>query len=219
MTAISLDEKTDERLRQLRPYVRPDRRERFPFINERTALLVIDMQGYFLDPSSHASFPEAEEIMDNVISLVDSFRASHRPIVFTRHAVRSDEEPGIMGDWWGDVPAEEGLLSQIDGRLHPGEEALIVRKTRYSAFIGTELEGILRQQSADQVVITGVMTHLCCESTARDAFMRDLEVFFVIDATATDQEDLHMGSLRALADGFAIMVTTKEVLGWMKGRQ
>jgi len=49
--------------------------------------------------------------------------------------------------------------------------------------------------------------------------MRDLEVFFVIDATATDQEDLHMGSLRALADGFAIMVTTKEVLGWMKGRQ
>jgi len=69
------------------------------------------------------------------------------------------------------------------------------------------------------VVITGVMTHLCCESTARDAFMRDLEVFFVIDATATDQEDLHMGSLRALADGFAIMVTTKEVLGWMKGRQ
>jgi isochorismate hydrolase len=219
MTATSLEEKTDERLRQLRPYARPGRRERFPFINERTALLVIDMQGYFLDPSSHASFPEAEEIMENVISLVDSFRSSQRPIVFTRHAVRSDEDPGIMVDWWGDVPAEKDPLSQIDARLGPGEDGETIRKTRYSAFMGTELEGILREQRADKVVISGVMTHLCCESTARDAFMRDLEVFFVIDATATDHEDLHMGSLRALADGFAIMVTTKEVLSWMKGRQ
>ncbi len=219
MTAISLDQKTQQRLRQLRPYVRPSRRERFPFITERMALLVIDMQGYFLDPSSHASFPEAEEIMENVISLVDSFRSSHRPIIFTRHAVMSDEDPGIMGRWWGDIPVENDLLSQIDGRLEAEKDGAIVRKTHYSAFSGTELEGILRGLNADKVVITGVMTHLCCESTARDAFMRDLEVFFVIDATATDQEDLHVGSLRALADGFAIVVTTEEVVGWMKGGQ
>lgn len=218
MTAISLDRKRDERLRQLRPYVRPSRRERFPFIDERAALLVIDMQGYFLDPSSHASFPEAEEIMENVVRLVDSFRSSDRPIIFTRHAVRSDEDPGIMGRWWGDIPAEEDPLSQIDVRLDPDEDGAVVRKTHYSAFSGTELEAILRDLKVDKVVITGVMTHLCCESTARDAFMCDLEVFFVMDATATDQEDLHLGSLRALADGFAIIVTTEEVLDWMKGR-
>lgn len=219
MTAISLDKKTEKRIQQLQPYVRPSRRERFPFIAERTALLVIDMQGYFLDPSSHASFPEAEEIMGNVISLVDSFRSSHRPIIFTWHAVRSDEDPGIMRGWWGDVPADKDPLSRIDDRLQPEKDGAIVRKTRYSAFIRTELEGILRGLRADKVVITGVMTHLCCESTARDAFMRDLEVFFVMDATATDHEDLHMGSLRALADGFTIVVTTEEVLSWMEGRQ
>jgi bifunctional isochorismate lyase / aryl carrier protein len=219
MTAMSLVQKTHQRLRMLRPYVRASRRERFPFITERTALLVIDMQGYFLHPPSHASFPEAEEIMDNVISLVDSFRSSRRPIIFTRHAVRSDEDPGIMVRWWGDVPGENDPLSQIDDRLEPDKDGTIVRKNRYSAFSGTELEGILRDLRVDKVVITGVMTHLCCESTARDAFMRDLEVFFVMDATATDHEDLHMGSLRALADGFAIVVTTEEVLGWMEGKQ
>ena len=60
------------------------------------------------------------------------------------------------------------------------------------------------------------MTHLCCESTARDAFMHDHEVLFVVDATATDDEELHLGSLRALADGFAVLATTREVMGWMR---
>jgi len=66
------------------------------------------------------------------------------------------------------------------------------------------------------VLITGVMTHLCCETTAREAFVRDFKVFFAIDGTATKSDDLHVASLKTLTDGFAIPVTTEEVLGWLR---
>ena len=62
------------------------------------------------------------------------------------------------------------------------------------------------------------MTHLCCESTARAAFMKDFEVYFVVDATATQYEELHLSSLRTLSDGFAVPVTTDHVLKSFGGR-
>ncbi len=173
------------------------------------------MQRFFIDPVSHASFPEAEGIVGNVRSLLGAFRRHGLPVVFTRHGLLSDESPGIMGDWWGDVLRLESPLSEIDDRLRPLIDEKIVRKTRYSAFVGTDLDEILRELGVTRLVITGVLTHLCCESTARDAFMRDYEVFFVVDSTAADDEDLHVGSLKSLTDGFVLPATTEEVVGWL----
>ena len=56
------------------------------------------------------------------------------------------------------------------------------------------------------------MTHLCCETTARDAFMRDYEVYFAVDATGTDDEELHCATLQTLSSGFAVPVSTAEVI-------
>ncbi|MES0360330.1 MAG: isochorismatase family protein, partial [Anaerolineales bacterium] len=64
---------------------------------------------------------------------------------------------------------------------------------------------------------SGVMTHLCCETTARSAFVRGFEVFFVIDGTATYNEDYHMATLLNLAHGFTTPVLTKEVLKFIHG--
>ncbi|MDD1769673.1 MAG: cysteine hydrolase [Methanomassiliicoccales archaeon] len=179
-------------------------------------LIVIDMQRFFIDPISHASFRGAEGIVRNVRSILEAFRAHGLPVVFTKHALLSDEAPGIMGDWWGDVLRAEDPLSGIDDRLRPLAEERVVRKTRYSAFVRTNLEQILEELGATRLVMTGVSTHLCCESTARDAFMRDREVFFVVDATAANDDNLHVGSLRALAAGFATLATTEEMIGWLK---
>jgi bifunctional isochorismate lyase/aryl carrier protein len=74
----------------------------------------------------------------------------------------------------------------------------------------------LYAESISSIVITGVMTHLCCESTARDAFMKDLDVFLVVDGTASKTEDLHISSIKTLTDGFAMPVTTSEVVRWLK---
>ncbi len=139
------------------------------------------------------------------------------PVIFTRHALVENEDPGIMGRWWGDVIRESNPLSQITPELEPLPGETVIRKSRYSAFKGTDLDSILLDMGVTTVIITGVLTHLCCESTARDAFMHDFDVYAVIDATASYTEELHMSSLRTLADGFSIPVTTQEMISLLGG--
>ena len=92
----------------------------------------------------------------------------------------------------------------------------IVDKTPYSAFFGTDLEDKLRLEGVEDLIMCGVMTNLCCETTARDAFVRDYRVFFVADATAASNDDLHVASLKNLAYGFAYIVTTEDTCNNLK---
>ena len=209
--------KTDRLLRSVDPYRRSYRSERHPFTPDRSALLVIDMQRFFMDESSHAFVTDAPLVAENIRKLVESYRSRGLPVIFTRHALLDDEPPGIMGTWWSDNLRTSDPQSEIVDGLLPLPDEQVVRKTRYSAFLGTDLEHLLRSKGIERLLITGVMTHLCCESTARDAFMRDFEVFFVIDGTASSDDDLHESSLRCLTDGFVTPVTTEEVLGCMRG--
>jgi isochorismate hydrolase len=189
-----------------------EKKTSFKFVPKDSFLLIIDMQHFFLDSDSHAYLPASKAILTNVENLIDTYRKAHLPVVFTRLALLENEDPGIMGRWWNDVIRNEEPQSEIISRLLPLENEIVIRKTRYSAFIGTELEDFLTIKMAKSVVICGVMTHLCCESTARDAFMKDFEVYFVVDATATQTEDLHLSSLRTLSNGFAVPATTQMIV-------
>jgi isochorismate hydrolase len=200
----------------LRPYLSEHRNSAHRFSPKESALLVIDMQRYFLDSDSHAHIPSSRAIVGNVQNLVAEYRRKSSPIVFTRHALLPEENPGAMGRWWADNIREGDPLSQIAPALKPLQGEIVLRKSKYSAFAGTDLEERLLRHGVSQILITGVMTHLCCETTARDAFMRDFDVFIVIDGTASKTEDLHVAALMTLADGFAIPVTTEEVLRWMR---
>lgn len=117
-----------------------------------------------------------------------------------------------MARWWGEVILEGTFDHRLMGELNPREGERILPKRRYSAFFGTDLEPYLRGLGVEDVVICGVMTNLCCETTARDAFVRDFRVFFVHDATATSSKDLQVASLMNLAYGFAVLVGTEEVV-------
>ncbi|MGM0401833.1 MAG: isochorismatase family protein, partial [Chloroflexota bacterium] len=92
----------------------------------------------------------------------------------------------------------------------------VVDKHRYSAFYGTDLQTVLRCLEVEDVVIAGVMTNLCCESTARDAYYRDYRVFFPADATGTVTERMHLASLLNLAFGFAYVTLTSKILEGME---
>jgi len=201
--------------RILAPYLSQHRIENVRFVPAESALIVIDMQRYFLETASHAFIPMATEIVDNVRSLVAEYHRKEFPVIFTRHALLQSESPGMMASWWGDNLYDDDEMSRISPALRVEKGDAVVRKTRYNAFTGTDLDGILRRRGVRSLLITGVMTHLCCETTARDAFVRDFKVFFVIDGTATQSEDLQIASLKTLTDGFAIPVTTKEVLEWL----
>lgn len=211
----NLPVKSKEWLKAISHYAR--NRAKYKFLPSYSALLVIDMQEYFLNEESHAFIPSSKAILPNVKILLSTYRKYELPVFFTRHSLKEDEHPGIMEKWWGDVIKEESVLSEIVPSLSPSSWETVIRKTRYSAFQGTELENFLKQKSVKSMVITGVMTHLCCESTAREGFMKDYEVFFVVDGTATQNEELHLSSLRTLSHGFSIPVTTEELLTEFEG--
>jgi bifunctional isochorismate lyase/aryl carrier protein len=208
------EDRAEQVMKQLRPYLSSHRVAAERFDPDNSALLVIDMQRYFLDRSSQAYLPDSATILDNVTDLIEAYRKRSLPVLFTKHSHPRDEKPGSMARWWKDLIRDGDEMAELDDRFRPRVDEPVLSKSRYSAFVGTDLEKRLRTLNVKDIVITGVMTHLCCETTARDAFMRDFDVFVVVDGTASESEDLHVSSLKTLSDGFAMPVRTREVIGW-----
>lgn len=184
---------------------------------DRAALLVLDMQRYFLEPESHAFVPSALAIIPNVRRLQQIFLNTNLPVVQTRH-LNTVDNAGIMKTWWKDLIPPALPISDIENELKESRTK-IIEKNRYDAFFRTDLESFLRNQNISQLVITGVMTHLCCETTARSAFMRDFEVFFVIDATATYTLDFHRATLLNLAHGFSDLMLSCDIMDASKNHE
>ncbi len=180
----------------------------------KSALLVLDMQRYFLNPDSHAFIPSAIAIIPKVKPLVEEFRFKNLPVIFTRH-LNSNSDAGLMKTWWRELITEDNPESEIIPDLRYND-VKIIRKHQYDAFYQTSLEEILREKNVQQLVVTGVMTHLCVESTIRSAFIRGFKVFLPVDATATYSRMFHLSSLINLSHGFAIPVLTKEIIELLK---
>jgi len=191
----------------VRPHARPITRE----APAESALLVVDMQEHF------ASI--AEPIVSTVRDAVIACRALGVGVVFTQHGHTDPAaDGGRLGEWWGD-------LIEVGTREHPllegagaHDDDLIIPKTRYSAFFDTDLDDQLRALGIRSLAIAGVMTNLCVETTARDAFMRDYRVHVLLDATATADESMHLASLINLAFGFAHVETARSWIEGLGGR-
>lgn len=184
----------------------------------RACLLVIDMQNEFLEEYGAAFFHYGAEIVPNVKRILGRARKAGIPVVFTAHA---HEDPrtdgGLTAEWWPEIKRGESLIKGTRGvevikPLRPRTGERVIWKQRYSAFYNTNLEIVLRNLGVTDLIITGVLTNVCCESTARDAFFRDFRVFFVADATAATEPELHVASLKNMAYAFAHVVTTEGIL-------
>lgn len=185
-------------LEAIRPY---NTRPAWPQ-GDRCALLVIDMQRYFLQI--------ARPVLENILEILEACRSRDMRVVFTRHGHRDiARDGGMLSMWWGDYIEYGSPDWELIERLSPRDGETLIDKDRYSAFAGTDLDKGLRSRGIDELIITGVMTNCCCETTARDGFVRDYRIFFVADATATVNEDLHLSSLKNLAYGFAHIVNTQ----------
>ena len=166
---------------------------------EVAALLVIDMQNYFS--------AMARPILQNLLATIRLCRRASIPVIFTRHSHKSPSDYGMLDEWWNsdlifDGTPESQLMPELD-RL---DEDHVVEKNTYGAFHGTGLEDYLKKRGVQEVIVTGVMTNLCCETTAREAFVRGFRVFFSTDATATSDQELHEATLKNLAYGFAYLI-------------
>jgi nicotinamidase-related amidase len=167
----------------------------------KAALLVIDMQQY--------SALLADLIIERVRSLIDACRSAGVQIFYTRHGHHDPaKNGGSLVKWWGQAIHYGSPGWEIVSELKPRKEEAIIDKNRYSAFYGTNLDALLKEREIEDLIICGLLTNCCCETTARDAFMRDYRVFFIADATAAVAEELHIAALKNLAYGFAHILDT-----------
>lgn len=209
ITFKNAKDKTAEWMEELE--VHRKRHKDFIFKPEVSTLLVIDMQDYFLDDNAHAFIPVGKFILSQIKKLVEKYYEKNLPVVFTRYCVLKEDPDDIMKKWWGEVLTVDDPESFITKELNT-DRGKVMLKPGYSAFFKTEIERILKSKGVKQLVICGVMTHLCCETTAREAFQRGYEVYFTIDGTGTYDEEIHTASLFNLSHGFAVPVTTEEIL-------
>jgi nicotinamidase-related amidase len=186
---------------------------------EKAALLVIDMQYFFLDPSSPSFTCGGLAILPQLQRVIHAFRQAGRPVIFTRHVHHPDRlDAGIMGWWWEGMCKEGSPESEVHQDISPIHNEKVIFKHRYSAFYNTDLETILRCLKIEDLVITGIMTNMCCESTARDAYFRDYRVFFLADGTGSITEEMHLSSLLNLAFGFSWVTDVDTVVAQL-GRE
>ena len=176
----------------------------------KCALMVIDMQQYFQSI--------AASILGNVMSIIDACRSRGMRLIYTRHGHEDIKKDGGMLDkWWGDYIQYGSKDWELIKALQLDDNDTILDKKRYNAFHGTDLDNSLRSIGVEELIITGVLTNCCCETTARDTFVRDYRVFFVSDATATVNDDLHLATLKNMAFGFAHVLSTEQILEGMRG--
>jgi len=214
VTEENLDEKTEKWLREISAY----NTHRLKLDRTACALLVIDMQKFFLDPKSPSFTEGGLAIIKRCAELISSFRRAKRPVIFTRHVHKSpDLDGGLTTLWWKENCIEGTEESEIHDALKPLPNEKVVFKHRYNAFYNTDLEIVLRCLNIRDLVICGIMTNVCCESTARDAFMRDFRVFFPADANGSVTEELHLASLKNLAFGFAYVCRSEEITSGLQG--
>lgn len=186
---------------------------RLPFDRARCALLVVDMQRFFLDGDSPAYMPGAAAALANAAALARAFRLAGRPVLFTSHAHEDPEKDGgLMTRKWKKVCLAGTPAAQIAPDLDPREGEVFV-KNRYSAFTNPALEPRLRELGVDSLVVAGVKTDLCVESTVRAAFDLGFSCMVAADAAAAARDEQHRASLAAMERGFAAVGTTGAIIG------
>ena len=171
---------------------------------EKTGILLIDLQEYFRG----IILP----VLGNVKNIIKTAREKHMPLFFTQHGHDSAEESGMLGQWWTDLIIKGSDEARLLPELEMSSKDIIISKTTYSALHKTGLEEKLKEHGIQDLVIGGVMTNLCCETTARDAFVRDYRVFFLADGTSTVSEDFHLATLKNLSYGFATLLTCNRLI-------
>lgn len=171
---------------------------------KKVALLVIDMENDFVKPGAPMYVPMAYDMLPNMKRLIDYSRQNGVTVIYTAHVHGEDRgDMGLMEQFWPPIGDQTALVDGTPGvdiidDIAPQKGDLLIKKHRYSAFYNTDLETQLRNRGIDTLIITGTVTNMCCESTARDAQFRDYKVIFVSDANGTmDHPDLGAGAMSA----------------------
>jgi ureidoacrylate peracid hydrolase len=196
---------------------------------QRTALVVIDMQRAFLEPGAPSETPAARGIVESINRIARALRSAGGTVAFAQ-ATFQREGPDAWPLFF-DHMVSPALARTILEALSPGHplhalwpglevqaQDVVCPKKRYSAFFpgACAIPDHLRARGIDTVIITGTLTNVCCEASARDAMMADFRTIMVSDANAARSAAEHRAALDTLAQFFADIRTTEEVLALLR---
>jgi ureidoacrylate peracid hydrolase len=193
-----------------------------PCLDARTALIIVDMQqGFLRDDSAMGrmgfDLGLLREALDPCVKLLETARGTDALVVFTRYVYQPDySDGGIMIEL---LPAlkTEGALKAGDWEveLEPvfarRDNEPVIDKSKPSAFHGTEMDAVLAARGIERVIVCGITTNCCVESTVRDASHRDYQTWVVTDAVAESARDRHDYAIRGMTMLFARGITVAEV--------
>lgn len=190
----------------------PPSRANWTLEADRAALLVHDMQAYFVDAFTPDASP-ISSVIDSIARISGAARTRGIPVFHTaQHGDQERRDRGLQADLWGPgmrhVPAQQAII----GPLSPEAGDFVLTKHRYSAFQRSNLETLMRARGRDQIVICGVYAHIGCMLTAAEAFQRDIQPFFVADAVGDFSRDWHDAALAQVADCSGVVLSTRQVL-------
>lgn len=173
-----------------------------------TALLVIDVQNEYFD--GKAPIPDGDAALEHIRAAIDAAEHAGMHVVYVQHEVLQRERGVFLRGTHG---------FELHPQLEPRSGDPLIVKHYPGAFAQTDLDEVVRANGITQIAISGYMTHMCCDTTAREGFQRNLKVLFLDDATATrDVEhpslgkvghaDLHRATLLTQASMFAEVLPT-----------
>jgi ureidoacrylate peracid hydrolase len=195
----------------------------------KTALVVVDMQNAFMLPGvAHALCPMAERIVPNINRLAQAVRTSGGTVVWIKTTFKEDALQS-WSTYFAMVTPEQGarrvaaLTADSKGHelwaaLDVRPDDLIVEKNRFSAFIqgSSNLADVLRSRGLDTILVTGTVTNVCCESTARDAMMLNFKTVMVTDGNAATNDEEHNASLVAFYLTFGDIMSTEMLVACLE---
>lgn len=200
------------------------------------ALVIIDMQNDFCSSGGMMD----KEGMDvkliqgmapGLADFIGHARKAGLPIIYVQ-AIYASENNWYLSDVWLEQMKRAGRGKHVEypvceegswnADFYKGIEPLpgdiVIQKHRYSAFVNTPLDTVLRSKGIRTLIMTGVATNVCVESTARDGFMRDYYIVFVKDCAATTSEELHNNTLKNIARCFGEVVDSSDIVNCWERR-
>ena len=191
------------------------------------ALVIVDMQNDFVRSGAPLEVPDARATFDAHRRLLAAFRKRGAPVIYTKFL--ATPHPSLLWNWSPQCAApvlccHKGTLrryhdtdqaiecTDIVTELAPQAQDLVIEKYGYGAFHGTMLSDLLRQRAVRSLVITGTVTQICVEETAREAFHHGFATTVVADAVSSFAPDLHAATLKNFAMKFGWVETTDALL-------
>ncbi|WP_410012399.1 isochorismatase family protein [Sodalis sp. C49] len=190
----------------------PANKVNWAFEPQRAALLIHDMQDYFLNFWGGDS-ALVSRLVENIAALRRYCKSQGIPVFYTAQPARqSEEDRGLLNDMWGPGLNQYPEQQAVIAALAPDADDQVLVKWRYSAFHRAPLADMLAERGRNQLIICGVYAHIGCLMTAADAFMRNIKPLLVADALADFTRDDHLMALRYAAGRCGRVLMTADLL-------